>query len=126
MRTRGSALVTVTAVSQAHGGAQGAFGLGIVSLQAFNAGQVSIPSPITNDDWDGWLVHQMFNVASITATIGDGVNSEGVTQRFNIDSKAMRKTGLNEVLVGVFEFKTEFGTATVKFDALTRLLLKLP
>ena len=35
---------------------QGAFGIGLVSDQAFAAGAASIPGPWTDPDWSGWLV----------------------------------------------------------------------
>ena len=126
VRTRGAGLLTLNATSQVHGGAIGALGIGVCTLQAFNAGVASVPTPIAQIDWDGWLWHQAFNVASITATISDGVNAVGCTQRVEIDSKAMRKVPENMVVFGAMEIGTELGTAVVTFDATCRCLVKLP
>ncbi len=40
----------------------GAFGIGIVSDQAFAAGAGSIPRPFTQSDWDGWFVWRSFSM----------------------------------------------------------------
>ena len=60
VRTRGQFTVFPTAF-----GADldyiGAFGLGIVSDEAFVAGAASLPRPFDDDDWGGWLVHQYYS-----------------------------------------------------------------
>jgi hypothetical protein len=35
-----------------------AFGLCIVSENAFNAGVAAVPTPIADEAWDGWIVHR--------------------------------------------------------------------
>jgi len=127
VRTRGEAQITLTAVNQAHGGFDGAFGIGIATSAAFAAGVASLPSPITEIGWDGWLVHQMFSVASITATIADGSNAVGCSVRYEIDSKAMRKLkDEDRTIFGITEAANEFGAATMSFTAIIRMLVKLP
>ena len=124
-RVRGYAEVLLTVSSVADGGFNGAFGLGVTTLSAFNAGIASLPTPITDIDWNGWMVHQMFSLHTVTATIADGVNE--VTSRFEIDSKSMRKLPVDEmILFGAIEVEQELGAATLLFHANTRMLVLLP
>ena len=102
----------------------GAHAIGIVSVAAFTAGVASCPTPITEISWD-WIWHQFFDVRIITGTIADGVNAANVSSRIDIDSKAMRKFGLDEVLFGVTEV-VESGTADMEIQADVRSLFKLP
>ena len=39
----------------------GAWGVGVVSVEAFAAGVASIPEPYTDSDWGGWMVIQAFS-----------------------------------------------------------------
>ncbi len=103
---------------------QGAFGICIVSAQAAAAGAASVPGPWTNASWDGWLVWQPF---AFRVDLGAG-QAAGVTmvgrvagQDYVIDSKAMRKVELNEVVMLMCENQ---GGATIVFTPL-RLLFKL-
>ena len=59
-------------------GYDGAVGLCIVSENAFNAGIASIPTPITDIQWDGWLWYQSFSLRTPTAgtvSLGEGPTS---------------------------------------------------
>ncbi len=101
-------------------------GIGVVTAPAFAAGVASVPSPLTEIDWDGWLFHEMvtdFHGNSATETWG---NAGSTFYRGVIDSKAMRKIGLQDVVFGAVELGTESGTAVGEFTAHTRQLLKLP
>ncbi len=96
----------------------GAFGIGIVSTQAFVAGVASVPGPFTNSDWEGWMVLMPIAMTwDVTTDIGRAITS---LQQV-VDSKAMRTMSSNETLVMVGE--SEFGTFRVK--APIRTLLKL-
>jgi len=96
----------------------GALGIAIVNSDAFAAGAVSIPGPVSDSDWGGWFVwrsfagHYEFHDASATL-LG--------SWQIEIDSKAMRKIGPNETLVVMVEAQT------AGFDCYdgTRHLLKL-
>jgi len=116
----------LTGTSVAAGGFFGAIGIGVVSLPAFTAGQSSLPTPIAELAWPGWIWHSFFSVFSVTATIADGVNAAGAIVNMVIDSKAMRKQGAQEVLFGVIEGEREGGAATMVMDANCRVLDKLP
>jgi len=125
VRIRGDMLLRITAAAAAGDGFSGAVGMGIVNSQAFAAGIVSMPTPVTEADWPGWMYHRFFNIKAPTGTLADGANADAIVQRLEIDSKAMRKIGTEEVFFGAIQF-VEVGTSTIVWDADTRILLKLP
>ena len=127
VRIRGELSVFLTASNQAHGGIRGAVGIGIANENAFTVGGIgSLQTPVTDVDWDGWIWHSFFTVASITATIADGSNAVGCVVRIPIDSKAMRKQPDNMVLYAAYEGRSEFGSVTTFLDLDCRVLVKLP
>ena len=126
VRTRGFCNLFLNATSTVSGGFVGAVGIGIVSDQAFTAGIASVPTPITEIGWDGWLWYHSFSLQAITATEADGSNAFANVEKIIIDSKSMRKIGDNETLFGAVEMRAEVGAATVSMDAETRQLFKLP
>jgi len=95
----------------------GAFGLGVVSDEAFTAGAASIPRPFDDDDWAGWLVHGYYG--------GNfEFDSSGNTffpYFFDIDSKAMRKVGPGQTLVWMVE--SQEGAVAVVIHARVLMLL---
>ena len=124
-RLRGEAMVYLSAGSTAISGYDGAFGIGIVSAEAFAAGAASCPDANVDADDDIWLYHQFFHVKITDATAGDlGQNAVSKVQRFTVDSKAMRKVNADQVIFGSFG-AIEVGAATVNFDFDSRLLFLL-
>ena len=78
----------------------GAIGVCVVSQEAFTAGAASIPRPHDDADWGGWLVWRSFSESlDVTTDIGRLINSNS----FEVDSKAMRKMGINDVMVTMAE-----------------------
>ena len=126
VRTRGLFSAFLRSTGAVGDGFFGAIGIGMVTLKAFIVGSTAIPGPLTEKGWDGWLYHSFIDVRSVTATIGDGVNSELVQVRHVIDSKAQRKweAGSQVVLFGSYEV-VESGASVVEFHADTRVLVKL-
>ena len=121
LRTRGEFEIFMTAATAIPDGFRGAFGIGIVTTAAFTAGVASIPTPIAEQDWDGWLFWRAFGVHA-----GLQPNSDGSGYlRFEVDSKAMRKLDLLETIVAVVEV-VEVGTATATSHFDSRVLLALP
>ena len=99
MRTRGFCSIQPQVFS-ADLDITGAIGIGVVTAEAFAAGVASIPEPFTDADWGGWFVWRTFayhlefaTAASVNFPVWD----------FEIDSKAMRKVGTNEVMVVIAE-----------------------
>jgi len=119
VRTRGSALITLSTLGGVGDGFRGAMGIGIISTDAFAAG--ATPDPLADQDWPGWLWFQHFNVIEGAPVSADGSGF----QRFEIDSKAMRKMGASETLFGCTEV-TELGAGSImQISADCRMLFKL-
>ena len=100
------------------------FGIRVVTLKAFTLGATAVPGPITEIEDEGWLWHHQTKIISLSTTEEGGLGLSVV--RIPIDSKAMRKLGSDEVIVGVIETTAEVGTATMVSQMSTRMLIKLP
>ena len=131
VRIRGQLTIALETAAAKADGYHGAFGIGVVTVPAFTAGAASVPTPITELDWDGWLYHQFINVKAADAiAAGAAANEPGqvhnvlAVQRFDVDSKAMRKLRINDIIFAVMEL-TEVGTATAQWFFNCRALLKL-
>ncbi len=110
MRTRGIVDLFLDGTPGADGaGFFGAIGIGKCTLAAFTAGIVSIPTPITEVGWDGWLWHSFFSVHHGETGLGP---SPAAHQRIEIDSKAMRKFDAHEVIYMAIE-QVLVGTAVI-------------
>jgi len=119
VRTRGFVELVQTGGVALGDGYTGAFGIAIVTAQAFGVGISALPTPITEANWDGWLWHQMFSLRCNEA------NTDFKRQVFEIDSKAMRKVGFEEVCYMVVEVD-EIGDAIMEVTGGSRILMKLP
>jgi len=130
IRTRGELLVFLTGATSLGDGFHGAFGIAKATSAAVLAGAASVPTPITEEAWDGWLYHRYFAViapgpiAVATAAQETLQNASGIAAfRFEIDSKAMRKQDVDESFYGVIEVVEE-GNATMEWLFNCRLLVK--
>ena len=74
-RTRGYVRAILTTSTGANDGFSGAIGIGIATTAAVTAGAASVPTPITEQDWEGWIWWNPFSVQSATSTLADGVNA---------------------------------------------------
>ncbi len=96
----------------------GAWGMAIVSNQAFAAGQASIPGPFDEDGWDGWLAHGYFSMKlDVTTDVGRLL----IDRVQEIDSKGQRKVSDNETIVIMAESNTGAFDISLQF----RMLLKM-
>ena len=125
VRIRGVVKVTNATAGVALDGFFGAHGMCIVTNEAFAVGITAVPTPLDDEDWDGWMWHSYFDVRAPTATFADGVNAGAIYSNIEIDSKSMRKIPDGYTLVGVTEV-VESGTATCEVQSQTRILFKLP
>ncbi len=125
VRIRGSVQAFLTTASAAGDGFHCAMGIALVTSQAFAAGVASLPHPIDESDWDGWMYHRFFDLHSAFATLVGGfvVNDQSSIQ-FEVDTKAMRKWTENMTVVGVLQ-SVEQGTASMNMFFDSRLLVKL-
>ncbi len=124
IRIRGGVSLWMLSATSAGDGFIGALGICLVPTTAFIAGVASVPTPLTEPEWDGWMWYQVFDLRAVTSTFADGVNAAVVAQHYEIDSKAMRKWDQQMTLCGVVE-TVESGTASMEFNAETRVLVKL-
>ncbi len=125
IRTRGM-LELYVQTNVADAGYTGAFGIGIATLSAVVAGAASVPTPITEQDWDGWMFWQSFSLKTIDQTAGDlGLNAVADMLRIPIDSKAMRKVSADESMYAAIEVE-EVGTSTLRWHLDSRILIALP
>jgi len=117
VRTRGQVSIKLPTYA-ADANVVGAFGVGIVTEQAFNAGQASIPETFDEADWGGWFVWRSFSLhyESITAA-----SSFIASWEFEVDSKAMRKVGPNDTIV--LMASSQVGAFDISMPL--RMLLKL-
>ena len=102
VRTRGMVAVIPTTFASDQN-INGAFGIGVISAEAFGIGITAIPSPFTDADWPGWLMWESF---AFRVEFGDGTGvraAAGVGLQMIVDSKGMRKAGSNEVYVFIAE-----------------------
>jgi len=125
-RIRGSVHLTMIVSGAAGDGFRGAMGIGLVNFDAFTTGGVnSVPKPLDDEEWDGWMWYQYFDVRAVTATLSDGANAGSAHLRIPIDTKAMRKFNDFMILFGSVQL-VESGAATVELQGDTRILGMLP
>ena len=123
LRTRGLLTYFLTSVTALADGFQGAFGIAKATAAAVTAGVASVPTPITEQQWDGWL---FWTPISCHASVALQASSSPATMyEIVIDSKAMRKIAAEEAFYAIIEL-TEIGAAsfTAHFDS--RMLFALP
>jgi len=124
VRLRGRFSFILTAAAAAGDGYQGAMGIGVTTASATAAGIASVPTPITEQDWDGWLYWQAISCHAGDATAGSR-NWDQANMNIEVDSKAMRKLTEDSSIFAVFEV-IEIGTATASLFFDSRILVKLP
>ena len=123
VRQRGALSAFLDSYTNAGDGFHCAVGIGIVSSAAFTAGIASVPTPITEAAWDGWMYHRFFDLHGSEAAGSTAIGGiESVD--FEVDTKAMRKVSDEMTVFAALEV-VELGTASlgVYFDS--RMLLKL-
>jgi len=127
VRTRGEFLIGLLSADDV-GTAAGfrcAFGIGVISKQAADAGGAAVPDPQEDSDWAGWLYHVEFSLLTpVVAAVGNVGMGPGQL-RLNIDSKGMRKIGENDTIFAQLGV-AERGVSTLYASLETRMLVKLP
>jgi len=131
VRIRGELQLLLSSATAALNGYTGAFGIGIVTGPAFAAGVGSVPTPITDIEWNGWMYWKAIPLVSAGVIDGsaaadtDAITGHTVQMRVEIDSKAMRKINFEETVFAALEV-TERGTAVLNWSFITRILTKIP
>ncbi len=98
----------------------GAYGMAVVSTQASGIGVSAIPTPVTDDNSDLFLVFQAFMHSFHTDNAG--ANHEPAGDIVMLESKAMRKVEEGNDLVTVVETATAAGATILTY---LRVLIKL-
>ena len=131
VRLRGEFMAYLNAATAQNDGFDCAFGIAVATLAAFSAGAASVPTPITEIGWDGWLYHKLFSLRapapmdSGAAVDLDIQNAVTACLRIDVDSKAMRKARVDDVTYAVLQV-VETGTAVLRWHFNSRILDKLP
>ena len=132
VRTRGDLNIFLTLSDATGNGFHGAFGIGVANASAFTAGIASLLTPITDEDADVWLYHRYFGIfsggtiaAATAAQQADQVNSASGVVHIEVDSKAMRKVSIDQVIYASIEV-IELGTCVMEWAFNSRVLFKLP
>ena len=128
VRTRGVLQFSLLTASAPSEGFAGAFGIGVATTAAVTAGASSVPTPITEQSWDGWLYWVAIKAVSMSVvdqTDDSPLNVGLASQTIHVDSKAMRKLREDDSIYGAMEL-TEIGTATLRWAFDSRMLIKLP
>ena len=96
----------------------GAFGMAVVSAEALAIGVTAIPEPFGDADWGGWFVWRSFSHHF------ESISQAGVllgSWEFEVDSKAMRRVGVNEAVVLI----AESNNGAFQISSPVRMLVKL-
>ena len=100
VRVRGQLKVWCELGGAARDGFAYAFGMCYVSENAIAAGIASVPHPLTDIGWRGWMVHLQGHVMTPLVAIdpADPICSDV----HEIDNKSMRKVMASDTLIAVF------------------------
>ena len=126
IRIRGAASFFLASGSVAGSGFAGAFGIGMTTVTALATGVTAVPTPITEQAWDGWLFWMPIFCHTLTATLADGVNAAASVMNFEVDTKAMRKLTIEDAIYASYEAEVETGVASLRGQFDSRSLVKLP
>jgi len=133
VRTRGEFLAYLETTPGTAVGFHGAFGIAVASSPAFTAGIASLPTPLDEESWDGWLYHKYFGIfsgegiaAATAATQRNQVNPICAGVRFDVDSKAMRKLSVDMTIYAAVQVVRLGASGTMEWGFNSRSLLKLP
>ena len=121
-RLRGRLHAMLLTGTAAGDGFCGAFGIGLATAAAVAAGAASVPTPITEQAWDGWLYWMPIQLAVQGTTTFEAVSY----QLIDVDTKAMRKLNEEDAIYAMVEIENEEGTATAEFLFDSRSLLMIP
>ena len=98
----------------------GAYGMAVVSTDAFAAGDAAVPGPFDDADWGGWFVWRSFSFhfeffgTPTVITFPSSIQHE-------VDSKAMRKVPDNSTVVIVAESAAGAFDISIPFRQLYKL-----
>ena len=123
VRIRGNIHLVSTAAAADNARTQITMGIMVVDVKAFTAGISALELPATGigGDWLWWDTRTI-DIAVASATAED--TALGIRHNIEVDNKAMRKVGLNQVLVLIAQNENLNSAHTVQLSAALRILLK--
>jgi len=121
IRLRGSVLVLVNTIGAVP--AKGIVTMGIKLSTASAVAGATVESPNTDSGSD-WIWWNIMGMELESGTLEDAQRGITVVKRVDIDSKAMRKVGLNKVLVFVTQHTAVTSTMTIDTVGGCRVLFK--
>jgi len=111
VRTRGSLIVSIDNSGTTKNILNGAYGLIVVSNEAFAAGLASLPSPMTEIEND-WVVYVPFALRS--ESVATVITDLGAHRHIDFDSRGMRKLKLGDTLAAIVEIaQSDATTGTI-------------
>ena len=122
VRTRGQLLWSLVDNSGVRQIMHGAFGIIIVSGDAFSAGVASLPGPMSDSEND-WYVWVPFTINTVDGTADD--QAIGQTGRVNFDSRGMRKMKFGEINAPVVEVVSDVAAGGIDLSYVWRHQYKL-
>jgi len=125
IRLRGNLVLRLETAGSAGDGFVGAFGICQVGNEAFSAGASALPDPQDDGGDERWFYHQYFEVKSLQTTQALVGNSNTASRIVDVDSKAMRKSSVDQVLICMLGVE-ETGVSTMAWMFQSRVLDKLP
>ena len=109
VRTRGQFSVNISVAAAARANIQGAFGMYVVTADAFAIGVTALPGPLTDsrNDWFVWMPFTLHVLAALDeAALGQHV-------RVDFDSRGMRKLKDGDVLAVMVEAITDVAAPSI-------------
>ena len=98
-RIRGQVIAHMGGVSASTDSATAAWGIGVLPGTPTPT-SATIPGPLTEASWDGWLAHGFMQLFAPLIFTAPGSQS---WQRTEIDSKGMRRLNVDDVMFVAFE-----------------------
>ena len=122
VRIRGELLVMLTSSVATPGACHAYMGIKLTTSTALAAPSVELPFTNIGSDWIWWTTVPL----NLTGGSVASPNSDGrsIVHRVMVDSKAMRKTSLNQVLVLVVQNVVVTSTQTFDVNGGLRMLFK--
>ena len=124
LRLRGSLFLGLRAGAAGVDRVRGAFGIGIATAAAVAVGVTAVPTPVTEQSWDGWIYWENFYLENQDGTTQTYEDGSGLV-RMPIDTKAMRKLTEDDAIYAAIE-TTHNGTVVLSVQGDSRILFALP
>ena len=123
VRTRGQLEVKSSNAGAVNDDVRWGAGFAVMDRKQVTVGVSACPLPLTDSNWDGWFWWQtgfVRQTGEVIPTFQLGI----AFQRVEIDSKAMRKVGQDQVVACVIETLNLAGTNGIDFSVASRFLFK--